>query len=73
MVRTTIYLPDDLKWAVEREAATRNMSEAAVIREAIAEVANRSERPKPHGGFLDGDWEPVDWNTNDWLDGFGEP
>jgi len=72
MTKTTIYLPDDLKTAIKREAARRQSSEAEVIRDAIAEAASKFERPKPRGGFLTGDWEPVDWNNNDWLEGFGE-
>lgn len=72
MVKTTIYLPDDLKSAVKREAARRQSSEAEVIRTAITEAASGFERTKPRGGFLTEDWEPVDWNNNDWLEGFGE-
>jgi len=72
MVKTTLYLPDDLKRAVEREAARRHTSEAEVMRAAIAETVNAIDRPKPTGGFLDGDWTPVDWNTDDWLEGFGQ-
>jgi len=72
MVKTTIYLPDDLKSAVRRAAERQGLSEAEVIRAAVAEAVATIERPKPVGGFLTGDWEPVDWNTNDWLEGFGE-
>ena len=72
MVKTTIYLPDDLKSAVKRAAECQQLSEAEVIRAAIAEAVSTFTRPKPEGGFLTGDWEPVDWNTNDWLEGFGE-
>jgi len=72
MVKTTIYLPDDLKSTIKREAARRQCSEAEVIRTAIEDAATHFERPKPRGGFITGDWEPVDWNNNDWLEGFGE-
>ncbi|MCL2489565.1 MAG: ribbon-helix-helix domain-containing protein [Propionibacteriaceae bacterium] len=72
MVKTTLYLPDDLKRAVEREADRRQTSEAEVMRAAIAASIVAIERPKPTGGFLDGDWTSVDWNTNDWLEGFGQ-
>jgi len=72
MVKTTIYLPDDLKSAVKRAAAQHQTSEAEVIRAAIAEAVSTIERPMPEGGFLTGDWGPIDWNTNDWLEGFGE-
>jgi hypothetical protein len=72
MIKTTVYLPDDLKAAVRRAAAERRMSEAAVIRQAIESDVAALRRPKPEGGFITGDWEQVDWNTNDWLKGFGE-
>ena len=72
MVKTTLYLPDDLKKAVEREAARRQSSEAEVMRAAIAREVNELERPKPRGGFIDDDWGPIDWNNDDYLAGFGE-
>ncbi len=46
--KTTIYLPDELKAAVEREAKLRGSSEAEVIREAIAAAVTR---PRPKGGL----------------------
>ena len=45
-VKTTIYLPDELKAAVEREAKLRGSSEAEVIRGAIAAAVTR---PRPGG------------------------
>ena len=72
MRKMTVCLPDDLKTAVKREAARRQSSESAVIRDAIAKAASKFERPKPRGGFLSEDWGPIDWNNNDWLEGFGE-
>ncbi|MFT4009958.1 MAG: CopG family transcriptional regulator [Nocardioidaceae bacterium] len=37
MVRTTIYLPDDLKAALEARAEADGRTEADIIREALAE------------------------------------
>lgn len=37
MVRTTIYLPDDLKAALEARAAADGRTESDVIREALAD------------------------------------
>jgi len=54
MVKPTLYLPDDLKRAVSRAAATRQTSEAELMRSAIAEAVAGFDRPKPVGGFLDG-------------------
>ncbi|MDZ7677438.1 MAG: CopG family transcriptional regulator [Acidimicrobiales bacterium] len=52
--KTTVYLPDDLKAAVEREATRRGVSEAEVIRHAIAALVTR---PAPRFGLIDG--EPI--------------
>jgi len=73
MVKTTIYLPDELKLAIEAEARSRAVAEAEIIREALTDAASRFDRPKPSGALFADDWGPIDWNTDDWLDGFGEP
>jgi len=36
--RTTVYLPDELKAALERTAAAQGRSEAEVIRSALADT-----------------------------------
>lgn len=65
--KTTIYLPDDLKAAIEREARRRGCSEASVIRDAVtATVA----RPRPTSGLIEGD--PIAENAEELLAGFGE-
>lgn len=54
MKRTTISLPDDLALRVEREAARRSVSEAEVVRAALAQVLGGSEpgrRPLPFPAF----------------------
>ena len=65
--KTTIYLPEVLKSAVEREARRRGSSEADVIREAIAAAVTR---PRPRAGFLDA--EPFAARADELLRGFGE-
>ena len=47
MRKTTVYLPDDLKAALERVAAAQGRSEAELIREAIRELTRRLEPPRP--------------------------
>lgn len=70
MTKTTVYLPEDLKRAVEAEAARRGVSEAEVIRESIREaVAPR--RPRPRGDVFRGG-EPVAERVDELLAGFGE-
>ncbi|MFV1961482.1 MAG: CopG family transcriptional regulator [Acidimicrobiia bacterium] len=45
MKRTTIYLPDEMKTAVEREAARRGITEAEVIRDAVQDHLNEAVTP----------------------------
>ena len=72
MNKTTVYLPDELKQAVERLAATSGRSEAEVIREAIATLTKATERPRPSGGlFASGDTSLSEM-TEQALRGFGE-
>lgn len=72
MKKTTVYLPDDLKRAVERMAAASHTSEAEVIREAIEALARTSDRPRPQGGlFASGD-PTLSARTEEALAGFGE-
>jgi len=65
--KTTIYLPDDLKRGVEREARRRGESEAEVIRRAIAAAV---VRPRPRNGIIDA--EPFAGRVEEMLGGFGE-
>jgi plasmid stability protein len=47
MQKTTVYLPDDLKRALERIAATRGCSEAELMREAVRTLAGEAVPPRP--------------------------
>ena len=68
MNKTTLYLPDDLKQGVERLARATGVSEAQVIRDAIA-ARVRPVRPQP-GVFSAADLRGADAETM--LEGFGE-
>lgn len=65
--KTTIYLSEELKSAVEREARRRGSSEAEVIRQAVAAAV---AAPRPNAGFLDA--EPFAARVDELLAGFGE-
>ncbi len=68
MVRkTTVYLPEELKSAVEREARRRGSSEAEVIRQAVAAAVTA---PRPRPGLFDA--EPFAASAAELLAGFGE-
>lgn len=47
MKRTTIYLPDELKAALERTAADEGRSEAEVVRSALAAATAEHAYPRP--------------------------
>lgn len=64
--KTTVYLPDDLKLALEGEASRRGVPEAEVIRLAIAEAVTR---PRPTPGIIEG--ESLSDRVDELLTGFG--
>jgi hypothetical protein len=68
MNKTTVYLPDELKTAVGREARRRGIAEAQVIREAIASAV---VRPAPRSGLFTSS-EHMASRVDHLLDGFGE-
>ena len=47
MNKTTVYLPDELTAALERAAAAQGRSEAELVREAVRELTQRLEPPRP--------------------------
>lgn len=47
MRKTTVYLPDDLKAAIERLAERTQRSEAEVIRDALLRAVLDSTPPRP--------------------------
>ena len=71
MVKTTIYLPDELKVEVTRIARQERISEAEVIRRAIEQLAAKTPRRRPRGGlFASGD--PIAGRVDELLaEGFG--
>lgn len=69
-MKTTIYLPDDLKREIRAEAGRRGTSEAEVIRASLKSSLLR-ERPRPRGGLFTGS-EPIADRVDDLMEGFGE-
>jgi hypothetical protein len=47
MTKTTVYLPDDLKKALEQMAVAQGRSEADLLREAVASLTAGSAPPAP--------------------------
>jgi hypothetical protein len=74
MHKTTIYLPEVMKSALERAAAEDSRSEAELIREAIAEKLAGRERPRPRVPLrAEGLGDPLlAERVDELLDGFGQ-
>lgn len=70
MHKTTLYLPEELRQAVAAAARRRGVSEATVIREAIA-AAVVTERPEPTPGLFNSD-VLMARDVDRHLTGFGE-
>lgn len=73
MRRTTIYLPDDLKQALERTAAAEGRSEAEVVRSALAIATTDHTYPAPRVPLFSSDRSTLAERVDEALaDGFGE-
>jgi hypothetical protein len=47
MKKTTVYLPDDIKHALEHVAAARGCTEAELVREALVALTRGARPPRP--------------------------
>jgi plasmid stability protein len=73
MRRTTIYLPDDLKEALERTAAAEGRSEAEVVRSALTTATAEHTYPPPRVSlFNSGDPTLAERVDEELARGFGE-
>jgi plasmid stability protein len=72
MKKTTVYLPDELKAALERAAAARGQSEAELIREAVRELTRGLEQPKPRLPLFSGGDPTLAERFDEELRGFGD-
>lgn len=73
MKRTTIYLPDDLKAALERTAAATGSSEAEIVRGAVAAATAEHAYPSPRLPLFSSDDPTLAERVDEALaEGFGE-
>jgi Ribbon-helix-helix protein, copG family len=73
MRRTTIYLPDELKAALERTATAEGRSEAEVVRSALASATAEHVYPPPRLPLFDsGDATLAERVDEELARGFGE-
>jgi plasmid stability protein len=72
MKKTTVYLPDKLKAALERTAAAQGRSEAELIREAVRSLTQALEPPRPKVPLFSGGDPTLAERFDEGLRGFGE-
>jgi hypothetical protein len=72
MQKTTVYLPDELKHALAREAVSRQCSEAALIREAVGALTRGQARPRPRVPLFRSGRPGLAERVDRALKGFGE-
>lgn len=71
MDKTAVYLPTDLKRAVSRYASRRGISEAEVIRQAVADTVAGDEIPRPRSALFSSEVLMAD-DVDAHLGGFGQ-
>lgn len=74
MHKTTVYLTDDLKRAVERKAEAERLSEAEVVRRAVGSYAGLVA-PRPRLPLFDDPGDPfsaADYVEEALHEGFGQ-
>lgn len=71
VIRTTIYLPEDVKRALERLARRRGVTEAAIIREAVGGLLE-AERPRPTLPLFESGDPTLAERVDEALGGYGE-
>lgn len=72
MMKTTVYLPDELKTALERAAAETGCSEADLIREGVRLALARRASPAPTIGVFASGWPDASERVDELLAGFGQ-
>jgi Arc/MetJ-type ribon-helix-helix transcriptional regulator len=72
MQKTTVYIPEDLKQALGRVAATRGMSEAELIREALRMLTSETSPPEPRLPLFKSGKPHLAENVDEALSEFGE-
>jgi hypothetical protein len=71
MIKTTLYLPDDLKVAVKRAAESCGLSEAEFVRKSLRTAVEQQTPPEPTVGFFDLGDPGLSERVDELLKGFG--
>lgn len=72
MKKKTVYLPDDLKAALERMATAQGRSEADLIRQAVQDLTRDLEPPRPRLPLFRSDDPTLAERVDEALEGFGQ-
>jgi len=72
MEKTTVYLPVDLKRALEEAARARGVSEAELIREGVRHTTSLARWPKPLIPLFESGRPLLAETVDEALEGFGE-
>lgn len=72
MQKTTVYLPDDIKRALQQVAAARGCTEAHLIREALLALTRRARPPRPRLPLFKSKRPRLAERIDDALAGFGQ-
>ena len=72
MTKTTVYLPAELKRALARTASRRGVSEAALLREAVARITIDEATPAPKVPLFRASGPSIAEDIDGALRGFGE-
>ena len=72
MVRTTVYLPEELKNDLKRTARTVGRSEADLIREGVMRVVADNASPRPRFPLFKSDQPLLAEQVDQHLKGFGD-
>lgn len=73
MRKTTIYLPEDLKLALDHAAASRGRSVADLVREALQALVSSSTPPRPRVPLFSSGHPRLAERVDEALAGFGDP
>lgn len=72
MTKTTVYLPMELKRALAKAAGRRGVSEAALLREAVARITADEATPVPTLPLFRASGPSIADDIDGALHGFGE-
>ena len=72
MQKTTVYIPDDVKRSLGHVAATRGVSEAELIREALRALTSQAPPPRPRVPLFKSGKPRLAEQLDAALEGFGE-